>query len=412
MLTALPPRQRALVALRCHEELTEGEAAEVLGCSEATARELTEEAMSGLDEDRVRRTLDEPVVVDESLLLAAVGRGAQVRRRRRRSLTVVAVAAVVGAVAIAAALSTGWASKPEAPRGLEPAAVALAATDSERLWAVTHTQGCTTCSTLWVGDGTATGWTERYRFDRPAVAAQLRMAPNGMDGWAWFGRHFLQATHDGGRTWVVPGLDLRNAEVEVEVAGANVWVLLHQPDGPHVWQSPIGSDDWVELPAPREDASRYALAPLRGEMWVVQYFDRRTVMSPARAPDRTYPVPCTSDPVPPRPSGGALWVTCPDEGRGLTVKRTRDGRSWVEIARSQGTAAGSVPISDEATFVVTGSGGRRVTAQGLTDVPLQRLDGESVESGTFVSDEIGFLLTDQGRVLRSDNGGRSWTEVG
>jgi RNA polymerase sigma factor (sigma-70 family) len=44
----LPPRQRAVIALRYYEDLTEAETAEVLGCSVGTVKSQASRAMSKL----------------------------------------------------------------------------------------------------------------------------------------------------------------------------------------------------------------------------------------------------------------------------------------------------------------------------------------------------------------------------
>lgn len=50
-LRALPPRQRAALVLRYYEDLSEGETAEVLGCSRSAARSLTARGLDALRSD-------------------------------------------------------------------------------------------------------------------------------------------------------------------------------------------------------------------------------------------------------------------------------------------------------------------------------------------------------------------------
>jgi RNA polymerase sigma factor (sigma-70 family) len=45
---ALPPRQRAAVALRYYEDLTEAQTAEILGCSIGTVKSQTHRALATL----------------------------------------------------------------------------------------------------------------------------------------------------------------------------------------------------------------------------------------------------------------------------------------------------------------------------------------------------------------------------
>jgi RNA polymerase sigma factor (sigma-70 family) len=47
-VSALPPRQRAVVVLRYYEDLTEAEIAEVLGCSRGTVKSQASDALARL----------------------------------------------------------------------------------------------------------------------------------------------------------------------------------------------------------------------------------------------------------------------------------------------------------------------------------------------------------------------------
>jgi DNA-directed RNA polymerase specialized sigma24 family protein len=408
-LAALTPKQRTLVALRCHEDLSEGQAADVMRCSGSTARALK---VDRLDEERVRRALEEPVSLDQTSLLTDVRRSAARRARRRRTVMGVLAVLLMGSLAATAVVAATQRSPATAGPGLADPVYAFAVSGTKQIFAVTRDPKCVQCSILWAGDGSPRGWKKRHSFDQAPYASAIRMAPNGKDGWAWFGRDWLQATHDGGKSWVIPGVDLRNATVDVQLAGSTVWVLLSGYDGLFLWRSEVGTDDWTEVPAPFPAASRYALVPLGDQMYVMQYLDKgRAALSPATDPTTAYRIPCTRQPLPPRSSPGAIWVTCPDDGAGLTVKSSVDGVSWEEVGVSQNTVGGSYPITDTQTFVVTSHGGRLVSAHEQTDVPLGLRDSESISDGAFVTPSRAYLLTDRGRILRTDDGGRSWSEV-
>lgn len=47
-IKALPPRQRAVVVLRFYEDLTESEAAQILGCSVGTVKSQSSRALATL----------------------------------------------------------------------------------------------------------------------------------------------------------------------------------------------------------------------------------------------------------------------------------------------------------------------------------------------------------------------------
>jgi RNA polymerase sigma-70 factor (sigma-E family) len=59
VLAALPPRQRAAVALRYYEELSYPEIADVLGCSEATVRSHVSHALSTLRTNLMNDVVEE-----------------------------------------------------------------------------------------------------------------------------------------------------------------------------------------------------------------------------------------------------------------------------------------------------------------------------------------------------------------
>lgn len=415
-LDALPARQRIVVALRCHEELSAGQVADVLGCSAGTVDHLSQAAFRDLDESRVRRALEEPVTVEEARLMHAVRRETERRRRRRTAL--------VGALTAAAALALGSVTILGVIRGADPGAVprpgledpvaAFYPAAEDQLWAVTRDPDCAGCSRLWHGDGTATGWRLRHGFDQSPYAAQLRMAPNGMDGWAWFGRDWLQSTHDGGRTWLIPGVDLRSANVEIRITGDTVWLLLYGGrEGVQLWSSAVGSDDWRQEDPPPPGSDRYALTTLDGQLLVVDYPRLRPTGVSAPPFAERHEIPCVSQPLPPLPSDGALWATCDTDG-GVDVLRSTDGRQWTYVVHSPATAAGAFPISAQRAFVVTATGARVIstTGQPLGEASLGLETFESVEDGAFVTARIGFLLTSQGSIVRTDDGGRTWDEIG
>ncbi len=414
-LGSLPARQRTLVALRCHEELSAGQVADVLGCSGSAVERLSTEAFRDLDEERVRLALDEPVTVDETRLLYAVRREATRRRKRRnRGAGVFAAVAVLALGTVAALGATNDGAPKAGPEGLADPVVAFYPAADDEVWAITRDPACAACSRLWHGDGSATGWKLRHGFDQSPFAAQIRMAPNGKDGWAWFGRDWLQATHDGGRTWVIPGVDLRDANVDIRLIGDTAWLLMYGgPEGVQLWTSTVGTDDWSQVDPPPEGSDRYALTSLGEELLVADYprIGAAALAAPPFAARRE--IPCGDQPLPPRPSEEALWVTC-DSDDGVDVLRSTDGVTWVPVTHSPATASGAFPIAADKAFVVTASGGRIISTSGqpIGDTALDLESFESVDDGAFLSPEVGFLLTSSGGLLRTDNGGRHWDDIG
>ncbi|HSV41226.1 MAG TPA: hypothetical protein VLI04_20865 [Nocardioidaceae bacterium] len=413
-LAAMSTQERTLVALQLLEHLTDGQAADLAQCSETRARAVAQRALSDLDPARVQAALDKSVPVDEGAVLTDVRRDAD-RLRKRSSILVGSISVAVTLIA-AALITLVVVQEDEGATGLSEKAFALTASSPDRVWAVTTAPDCDSCSELWSGDGTDRGWELVHTFDRPASTAELLMAPDGENGWAWFGRDYLQATHDEGRSWVIPGIDLRDSTVDVAVAGTHAWVLLQAGQELHLWTSELGSDSWEEATAPSRLSGRVSLAPRGDDMWLAQFGRSEVALTPVASPDaKGTPVPsCAVAPFPPRqsPEGEALWVTCADGEPGLLVKRSLDGVAWTDVGRSAFSAADSIPISDEATLVRTSDGVRLMGMRGPVEVPLELQRGVTVEGGVFVDSEVGFLLTSAGQVLRSDDGGRSWAEIG
>ncbi len=122
-LRQLPPRMRAVVVLRHHDDHTEAEAADLLGCPVGTVRAEASRALSRLrvaladerpgadgegavvDEQHLRTLLHgaarpPAAVMDDDEATDAVVRTHRARRRQRLGLAAVAVAVAVGLVAV------------------------------------------------------------------------------------------------------------------------------------------------------------------------------------------------------------------------------------------------------------------------------------------------------------------------
>jgi hypothetical protein len=191
-----------------------------------------------------------------------------------------------------------------------------------------------------------------------------------------------------------------------------VWALLEGTDGTRLFSSPVGSDTWTEGVAPGP-GERHALVPHGDRMLLMTYLGNDTAtLGPVSSLDEAAPIPCRRSPLPPRASGSTLWVTCPGPGGGVTVLRSTDASTWTSVKATTRTAPVTYPMSPETTFLVSFEGGRLVGANGVVDVPLELEDHETVDDGVFASAETGYLLTNQGRVLRSDDGGHRWEEIG
>lgn len=471
-LSRLPRRQRAVIALRYGEELDEADTAELLGVSPGTVRSQTRHALASLRrlvtveasgavqeptgelEERVRRTLRRPSVSgDAERILARVHRGARRRRQRRtRTVVVTALLAVVaaGAVALGVARSgrlsdtvpwpTGSATPDDAPtggtRGEDPGladAVGTTGFDGPgpgSMWRVSAEPcGASLCSRIYREGGSA-GWepVAQLAFDHPAGASgdhqppveSIRVGGDPRNAWA-FGLE-LWSTHDGGASWLREELDGARAgdPVLVEPLGAEVFALQTAPL--RMWRSAGTVDLWTPVAVPQRFSSADELLSV-GDTLVLRAVDQRrndTVLvlsDDSGASWRAVPAPCGNEPTPIRSTGSVLMTFCPlvpTAGAPASVLRSTDGERWTVLAGVDAPTPvdAAFPVDAETAFLVTGSQGRLVTADGEVTVDLGTPPGSRGVLGRFVDADYGYLLVDGPRqLLGTENGGRSWAPL-
>jgi photosystem II stability/assembly factor-like uncharacterized protein len=263
---------------------------------------------------------------------------------------------------------------------------------------------------------------EGRRHDLPPVEL-VRVADDPQHAWA-FGQQ-LWSTHDGGRAWVrqqLPGADPR-ARVAVEPLGDAVFAL--QDDPVRVWRSAAGADTWTKLRLPADHRFADAFTSVDDTV-VLRAVDGRSNDPELLLGDdsgttwRTVPVPCQGAAAPIRSTGTALLTACaagPTDGHSApsTVWRSPDGADWSVLAGVEHTSVlqDVVAVDDDTALVVTGEGTFLVTSTGQRRVRPTSDSRTSVLDGRFVDPSHGYLLVeDPRRLLATEDGGLTWSQVG
>jgi hypothetical protein len=359
---------------------------------------------------------------DVDMFLTGVHRRSAWRRARHAAAGVAAVVvAIVGSsVAVQHGRDHGSTPTPVGPTSVTSSAasqprgrvVDLEASGSHVFRLTTH-DGCTHCNTVW--ERTSSGQWQRlgdlHGGSREWGPAQLLdMAPNGRDGWAW--EPELWSTHDGGRTWaqVTDGPGRRTSRGHQVAIGAHaVWSVWTSPSGRmEVWRSPLGSDDWQQVPT-----------PIQGDLVGVTSTDEVVlhetnegaggavvVLGPAGTPTR-YVQPFTSD-VRFLMGGDSVYAR-----HGTTASRLDttpvggEVRGWQPIPRlPAGAITGLVPIDVEHLLVGTRTGWWLVMPGGTVRGDLPH--GTDVDRISATNDGTVWLTTYSSRVYTSTDGGAHW----
>ncbi|HET7689860.1 MAG TPA: hypothetical protein VFK41_05760 [Nocardioidaceae bacterium] len=403
-LAGLGVRERAALALHLHEDLADEQAGDVLDCSATEAREAVERAVTTIDLEATRDAVLEPVILDESVLSEVRSRAA-VRRRRRTLLTTVVTLAFALALGVAALAASGGSEV----QGLDYPVIMMDASSPDTVWAMTRDRECPGCTVLWRGDGDG-AWEAVYTFRLSVSRAQLLMAPDGENGYAWFASDHLEATHDGGRTWVVPELDTRDAQLEVALAGSTAYANLTRSSESYyrIFSSALGTDRWTEVPDGAKPGS--SLVPFQDEVLVLDHSDPiASFLTRLESPDQVLVVPCTERDV--VASAGMLWTTCSQQD-GQRVLRSDDrGEEWRLFATVSRAAPAIYPISDTAVLMRSFDGPVLVSDDGVQRVDIDLETHDTIADVDFPSSEVGYVRTYAGFLYRSGDGGLTWSKV-
>lgn len=402
-------------------------------------------------EDDLRALLHSPVgQADADVFLRQVHAAAGRRRRRHRTVGTVVVTVAVAGVAAVALLPGQPQSAPDYVAAPSPSA--SAATDSSPSDPPTPSTGTShptsdvdvvsvsaVSPTEWwaMSTGPCQGSSARCAelqgsileepvplpvpsvaqdpgSQTPETVSQVRFAPDRVDGWVFGGA--LWATHDGGASWtpaeLPPGTEVRSVTT---VGDTTALALADTPDGVALFSSPQVHDEWQALPMPfRLGAVRSSLA-VTPRMWafVASTAGGADVVVHSRDAGRHWqqtesPCGAVDSAV---AAGQSLWLTCQDAGG--AVRKSSDGAHWTPVAKvDMGRGAQLAPVSDLVTLLYHGGEAALVSAAGPQDVRLPLRQGETVRQAEFTGPTTGFLVTSQGRALRSDDGGRTWSLLG
>lgn len=408
-------------------------------------------------EDRVRRALHADLSTPGAdRLLGDVHRGAT-RRRRRRVAGLVAASTLVLAAAAGTVTSvvvhqrstpdlppasggpsphpTPTPTDPPLPADATKGPVAVSVTSVGTVFRLTMNVGCTACSTVWQNDASG-GWVRLHDFGGEASPGDpdpghgpldhLVMAANGKDGWAW-GR-WLFSTHDGGHRWervrIRPDWNASGVNTVV-VTGSSAWILVAHERRHDLYRTPVGTDDWSAVPAPRLDRA-YAVETVGDRVVLEVAGDGRSHPQLVWSTDdgstwSTLETPCTGE-----SAGSVAFVLCPPspgtEGTpsaSLTVYWTKDFVSWSVLGRAKPGITGIQALGEDRVLVV-GRGGHAtlMSPAGPTqvDLPLAAAGDQTDESSwSGATSYVGVYGDGETKtdpyLITSSDGGHTWSVV-
>jgi hypothetical protein len=331
---------------------------------------------------------------------------------------------------------------PPAPTQQNTTVMSLTATGTEHQWALTKTEsdacprgGCATLFARSSDDGTWSSlgqlpYGAYHNTGDPDTVRQVRFvgsAATGYDGWA-YGPGLL-STHDGGQSWqVVRSPDLGSVEngnaignvVDLEARGDTAYALMVRGESyMELISSPVGTDDWSAVDTGQRIGTLLDLNVTQG---VVAFVDRRgpdvgwVVSSPAddtgaATGDWRSSQPCGDGGVEQLSSAAStLWALCSDGAVVVGTIGASGEPAWSAVNGGPFDPAGLIAARGPDSAVVA-------QLHGLFEVSVgagqdTRLGPESFAFADvlgFTNESLGFVVID-GRLLRTDDGGRSWDE--
>jgi photosystem II stability/assembly factor-like uncharacterized protein len=309
-------------------------------------------------------------------------------------------------------------------------------------------KGCASCVSLWQRAGTDRPWQPVATLPRPKKAGYddgsgpfppvspgaLAMAEDGRHGYLAWTTDGVVATEDGGRTWQPVEGPERTARARGSVVIDGDQVLLSVlgscadgdcPD--ELWRAPLGSVDWQKVVVPlRQGEGLFELHARDGVLNGVavspdgESLLRSTDVGETWTRVTPEPNPCAgcTGTCTPSPTGVHATVATCMTGDSWTdvVRISTDGRTWRDLVRpGAGERHGVtwVIAAEDGHFLVgTANGVLRVDPDGGAPTRVAGLGqgGHPGEIG-FVTGAVGHLLGEQGRLLRTEDGGRTWTEI-
>jgi hypothetical protein len=392
-------------------------------------------------EDRIRRSWrpDTPAAVDAEDLLGKVNAGA---RRRRTRTGVLRGTAAVALIAAGAALwnqadrfergggtpqvaQSSPTTRHSTPIDIGFTPLSLTATGTNNQW-VLGTTGCGASRCLFIRHLDKAGQVTAVPTPPSQVAVAgatretvsgLRFAgTGGVNGWAFGGA--LWSTHDYGRSWNQPSLPVAGQVTTLEAWGEDVYASAQHGREATLVRSPVAGDEWTTVNT-GTTLSRITSIGVSADLAAVAGVDRQqraVVLTKTASSPWTRTSACagaTSAKV--STAQDALWVLCRHGERAAAVVSSDGGRT---LAAVRGSFSWDTEIAGRtaATAVVAGTGGVREVStsqppQLVSDVP--GLDGGSahVTYAGFTNPDDGYLISLDGGLVRTTDGGRTWSAV-
>jgi photosystem II stability/assembly factor-like uncharacterized protein len=367
---------------------------------------------------------------------------------------------LTAALAALVLLVGGCSSAPESPEAPPPSKVAVptifgtvlsySAPRADVVYAVTDgVVGCPSCVSLWQRVGTAGAWQGIATLPKPAKAGyddgagpfppisatSLEMAPDGKHGYLGWYTDGQLATADGGHTWT----PLKGPDGAARANGSMVIVAdqlvlsvvgtCASEDCPDdLWRARVGTDDWQKLTVPlRQGEGLFNLQARDGVLnGIVVSQAGEALLRSSDAGERwtrvtPEPSPCAgcTGTCTPYPTGAQITVARCPTGDSYTdvVRISPDGRTWRDLARP---GAGEkhqvhwiVEVGHGNTFVVgTESEVLLVDADGGDTMRVVGLKAGGYPGKVgFVTAKVGHILGDDGRLVRTEDGGRTWAQM-
>lgn len=257
----------------------------------------------------------------------------------------------------------------------------------------------------------------------------LRYAVNGTDAWGYGGE--VWSTHDTGRTWSPIQLPLAADVTNVQAWGDTVWAFgIATADGaPVVFSSPVGEDrwtaadlglaatDWLTAPVVADGVVGALVTSVDGQQQYVRSRDDGTTW------EYVLPPPGCEAPLASSGVADAVWVYCTSADAAVIAVSTDDATTWQEQA---------LPLPGSPLTTMTGIDPMHalVTDAAMLSIVTVRPDatgGVEQVTGPYSADDVwsdlgytyadftdpltGYLITSDGELARSEDGGRAWTRV-
>lgn len=318
--------------------------------------------------------------------------------------------------------------------------VSLTATGTAHQWVLAQTPGrdcgARTCATVFSTPDHGLSWADLGQLPAPpastdsptpASVSQLRITKRDdgsgtYDGWAY--GDALWSTHDSGRTWSAAGAPAgRVTQLEAWGGYAYAGVSSSTPgdDTAILYRSPTTTDDWQPVDLGARLTSVQALAAANGVVGLIDSGGLHSALylSPdGQTWQRQHACPGGTDPRSLSTAGdgtsgvGALWVACGNAT--TTLVRYTDTTAlgvWHDVKAGAFGAAVLLAARDPSTALVSGAGIRgieQVSASAPTLAVYGGPIGVPVYFG-FTNPMYGYLLSSDGSILSSTDGGTTWT---